>query len=134
MDAILDGLFAHGKTCRCQSCIVRNSDAVMFPATRGPWNMEADGSIRNAHAVDPGRYGNSSRETDGELIELSTVVGHEADDYQNPYAFASTGVLAYPSPFGTQLAPHTYGLGDSGQAERDVAINIQATQNAIVRG
>jgi len=131
--SLLDGIFSHGKTCRCQFCIERNSGATMFPATRGPWNMEADASIRNAHFVDPGRYGNSAREDDLELIHLDQIVGHEAWDYQNPYAFASLGVIEYPTPFGTQIDPR-YGLGDGGVAAQDVAINIRATANVIQRG
>lgn len=130
----LDGILTHGKNCRCQTCITRNANATMFPATRGPWDMEADNGIRNAHFVDDRRYGNSAREDLRELFQLDLVVGHEASDYQNPYAFAATGVLDYPSPFGTSLAPGTYGLGDGGQAEADVAINIRATQNVIMRG
>lgn len=128
---ILDGLFGHGKVCNCQACIVRNANAAMYPATRGPWNMALDGAIRNAHFVDPGRYGNSARENDAELFQLDLVVGQEASDYQNPYAFMAGGVLAYPTPFGSQLDPK-YGLGKDGQAEQDVAMNIQATGNVIM--
>lgn len=128
---LTDGLFGHGKVCRCPACIERNSGATMYPATRGPWNMKLDASIRNTHMVDPARYGNSSREDDSLLFELNEVVGHEAADYQNPYAFMAGGVLAYPGTWGSGLDPH-YGVGGDGQAEQDVAINIQATQNVIM--
>lgn len=109
-----------------------DNDAVLFPAVY-PWDKAKDAAIRQARIVDGRRYSDSERENLAELFELDAVVGHEASDYQNPYAFASTGVLDYPSPFGTALAPGQYGLGDSGQAEADVATNIRATQNAIIR-
>jgi hypothetical protein len=131
MRDFVEGIFGHGNTCRCRACIERNSGATMYPATGPAWNMELDASIRNAHMVDPGRYGNSARENDAELFQLDQVVGHEAEDYQNPYAFMAGGVLGYPSPFGSQLDPR-YGLGGDGTAEADVATNIQATKNAIM--
>lgn len=126
-------LFGHGKQCYCQTCIERNSNAQMFPATRGPWDMKADDQMRQARIKDPARYGNSSREDLGLLFELDQEVGREGSDYQNPYLIVPTATITYPAPFGTALDPQ-YALGHNLDNEADVAINIAATQGAISRG
>lgn len=126
-------IFGHGKQCYCQACIQRNSDAVMYPATRGPWNMEADASIRSIRLVDHARLGNSSREDLSLLFELDQEVGHEGTDYQNPYDIPPTATLVYPAPYGTALDP-SYALGLALDNADSVAINIQATAAIINRG
>ena len=74
-------------------------DADMFDDCY-PWDMGQDAAIRNTRVVDPARFGYPlQQENEVLLVELSTVVGHEGTDWQNPYAWQARGVLAYPSPY-----------------------------------
>jgi hypothetical protein len=105
----------------------------MFGALPTPaFDGRADVRLRTVAMTDPAKsypLGRSNREL---LLELSRVVGHEADDWQNPYAFASTGLLAYPSTHSPGIDP-AYGVGQA-QRQNEVAANITATRGVLAVG
>ena len=107
------------------------NDAEFYPATRGPWDMVADGGLRDIKITDPARYSVSSREDLSWVFEMSNVMGHEGFDYQNPNVWAGRGVLDYPTPYGTALDPK-YGVQVNAYDTADnIALNVQATKGVI---
>ena len=98
-----------------------------------PWDTVLDNAIRSTRVVDPARFGsNLQRSNEVLLIELSTVYGHEGFDFQNPYAWQSTGVLAYPSalvPAPGGLQPN-FGI-DGAMTPAEVQQNIVASSHIL---
>lgn len=103
------------------------SDADMFDDCY-PWDAGKDAAIRSTRLVDPSRFGYPlERENETLLLELSTVYGHEGTDWQNPYAWQSRGILAYPSPYTIPpggLQPN-YAV-DSAMTPQQVQMNVVA--------
>lgn len=112
---------------------VRVPDEVMFGARpRDGFVPTPQGEIGRSIGVNLAAQSDPMRLRNRELlIELSTVVGHEGDDFQNPYAWTATGVLVYPSEHSTELATGIGGYG-LGQTPADVALNVRSTAHALL--
>lgn len=102
----------------------------MFGAAPTPFfDGRADATLRTVRMKDPARTYPLAEENRELLYELGTVVGREGGDSQNPYVWASRGVL--------QLAGEqpgiTSGLNASNYGDRrsdsidNVTMNAQAT-------
>lgn len=98
-----------------------------------PWDYRLDDEIRSTHVVDPARFGYPlERSNETLLIELGSVYGREGSDFQNPYAWAARGVLAYPNP----MVPTPGGLQptfavDGAMTSQEVQANVQATSHIL---
>lgn len=111
---------------------VRIPDESMFGAKpRDGWDGAQDAKIRSIAVVEP-MCSYPLREQNREyLYELGTVVGREGYDWQNPYVWASRGVLAYPNENSSELETGIGGVG-LGQTPADVLANVRSTSHALL--
>lgn len=93
----------------------------------------ADARIRQSHAVDPARFYPLERLNQSEAINRDEHYGQEGWDWQNPYAWAARGVLVYPNPASTGLAPNI-GAVDASPDPALVALNVRATAGVLEVG
>lgn len=102
----------------------------MFGAAPTPYfDGRADATIRTTRVVDQMRAYPLQEENRELLYELSNVVGHEGGDSQNPYVWASRGVLqlaGQQAGIGSGLVNTGYGIRMADTID-NVAMNAQAT-------
>lgn len=111
---------------------VRVPEEIMFGALpRNGWDGAQDAKIRTIAVVEP-LATDPLRERNREyLYEMGTVMGHEGFDWQNPYVWASRGVLAYPNENSSGMETGVGGVG-LGQTPADVLMNVRSTSHALL--
>lgn len=93
----------------------------------------ADARIRQSHAVDPARFYPLERENQEYVLNRDAHYGLEGTDWQNPYSWAARGVLVYPNPASSGLAPNVGGV-DKGADPALIALNVRATAGVLEVG
>lgn len=105
-------------------------EEVMFGALpRRAWAGDQDAKLRSPAVVDQSRNDPMHGPNRELLVELGTIVGREGYDYQNPYAWTATGVLAYPNAE-SGISSGIGGVG-LGQTVKEIELNVRATAGVL---
>lgn len=84
-----------------------------------------DTAIRGVRVTDQMRAYPLQKQNREYLYEMGTIMGHVAFDTQNPYVWASKGVLAYDVNGPNSKLFASYGIASD--TAKNVALNAQAT-------
>jgi hypothetical protein len=114
-----------------QGQLVVTPEERMFGAqAREGWIPTPQGAIGRGVGMNLGAQTDSRAVENREyLVELGTVVGHEGEDFQNPYAWTAPGILQIPNAE-SGLAEGIGGVR-LGQTPDEVALNIAHSGNVL---
>lgn len=114
-----------------QGQLVTTPEEPMFGAqSRRGWIATPQDTIARGVGMNLGAQTDARAKENREyLVELGTIVGHEGEDFQNPYAWTAPGVLQIPNAE-SGLAEGIGGVR-LGQTPDEVAMNVAHSANIM---